>query len=412
MVSPTNLLRALFGRKSRRQTARRGNQPTPSARRTTGAGRTVTLAIQIETGAILYWQISPDHIARVDEPSPHTTIISFTNQDFRIKSNGPVSVEQAKSLAVRESLAPEKMRVVNQSRKAGVIYATPVSRLTESPFMIAPGLQVLDRLLQRQDAIPPLVAGFYFTAEGCEDSVAILHALRENGSHLMLVSINPDNLESICQMFMASARMPPDSDAQLYSLDDFLSAVSPVLTYPAEPEWQGIPLSRIWLGGSALAAGAAALGVTYAAYTLARIDNARRDLLVVQGQIRAEQNQIGQRINQRPLAFGLAASINDSHLFRTAEWLWSDGTTVAIKADSNGTEYAVTLPLISGRSAPNNRPSVFGVAQPHQLQHLVAMAPPQGCVKKDILSTGNLNEIQVTFYCAALNPYVSALGGL
>ena len=109
-------------------------------------------------------------------------VIAFHPEERRVTSN-PRSIEAAKSHVVREGLSIERVRVVNRSKQDGVIYAAPVGYLeslcgdegarlsgaaeevrTGAPTVsaVAPGLMLVDRLLDRAGQGPAARSGRAF----------------------------------------------------------------------------------------------------------------------------------------------------------------------------------------------------------------------------------------------------------
>jgi len=366
------------------------------------------LLTRLESGADLYWRVSPGDLEQIEEPGGGR-VVSFTADDHRFSAPQALSVEQAKSFAVRESESAEKMRVVNASRRSGLVYATPVSRLEAARFAIAPGMQVLDALLRAHGARPPVVAGCLFESRDRSERLAILHAIKESGRTELSISINPEDMEQVIALFVNSTRLPHETATLIFSAEEFCGAARGLACYPGEPEWEGIPTRRIATGLFLAAALAAGGTLTAAAFNYGRIELAAAREAQARGELERLQGRIGATIAAHPLAFAAQVGLPEAEIFGLAEQLWVPGSRVSLQAQRAGFDYTVTIALSSNRVMEGNRPSPYAATDRERVSAVIELEPPQGCSKRDISTTGVINEIQVAVSCPAPDTGLSTL---
>jgi hypothetical protein len=367
------------------------------------------LQTRLESGADLYWRASAGDLEQIEQPGAGR-VVSFTPDDYRFAVTQALSVEKAKSFAVRESESAEKLRVVNASRKAGLIYATPVSRLEVAPFAIAPGMQVLDVLLRTHGAQPPVVAGCLFESRDKSHRLAILHAIKESGRTDLSISINPDDMEQVIALFVNSTRLPHETGTLIFSAAEFMGAARGLACYPGEPEWEGIPTRKIATALLLAAALAAGGSLAAAAFHYGRIELASSREADARARLDRMQGRIGATIAAHPLAFAAQVSLPQREIFGTAEQLWVPGSRVSVQAQRAAFDYTVSVPLSTNRVMEGNRPSPYAATDRERVSAVIELQPPQGCSKRDVSTTGVMNEIQVAVSCPAPDTGLAGLG--
>lgn len=363
-----------------------------------GSGGCV-LQTRLESGADLYWRLGPGLLEAVDAPASGT-LVSFTPDDHRVRSARPLSVEGAKSLAIRETGSHGRVRVVNLSRRSGLVYATAAERLQGLGCRVVPGLQLLDALMRQHGLEAPMVAGFVFEAAAQGTRLAILYAMADEGPPALSVSINPADMEQTIALFVNSARLPQDTRAVVFTGAEMLGSLAAASAYPQRAEWQGIPLHLLWRcvawgAWSAFAGTAAWAATAYMQHVQAEQRYAAADARSAARRVALE----GLRAT-RPLAVSREAALDPDALLGVAEALWLPGTRVAIDARAEATTYTIILalqrPPARGGAAAQGTP-----ADAARVAALMEAQPPAGCVRLALETAESFDEIKVALRCAA-----------
>ena len=370
----------------------------------------VFIQVEVENGRLLFWHITQDQVRVVEEEDipENSPVITFTQQDYRLLVKTGVSTQQAKSLAHREMASMEKVRVVNLSRRLGVIYATGISRLMPTTLQLIPGMACLDRLVQEAKIQLPVAAGFHLgTPDGT--NLLILHAVKPGVNKAeLLVSINPSNLEELLKKFISKHKL---QGRCLYNSEALLVHAVALSPYPGSPEWNGIDSVRIYHYAAMVAGVAACISLTWSVIPLVRIHAARTSIHNLQISINQEQALIGQRIAQHPTAFAQLVSLQEENIFRQAEAIWHPGSSVSVKATPQSDLFSLSFPMVNSAWFESGKPSVFSVASSSEVLSILKLHPPMGCKKSGLFTTGELNEIDLELRCTVPHSGLDALVG-
>jgi hypothetical protein len=345
-----------------------------------------------------FWALRANGIEEVSRESV-TRAASFSKDDYAIKALKSLSHKAAEDLALQE--IGEPVHLVNRSRDLGFVYATREERALTSTFRLAPGQQVLDKLLKRQKvAGKHTIAGFTFLDSEGRTAVAVLYYISPEGEITKpQVTLNPDKMEFVLGEFAKQRKLNrKDAEVVLFSNADFLSEAATLQSYPIERVWRGVPVSQLWRV-AAMVAGIGAIG-TLASTGLAYMQVRATDANIVTLQARQDQAkaQASRVIANNLYAFSHALSVDESVVFDTAQEIWRPGTRLVVEAKLDRATYTVHIPVVTNKTF-NNKPSVDATPPKEQVDAALQVSVPPGC-RKDITSvSGNLNEVQISVVC-------------
>lgn len=393
----------------------------------------VCLATYLTSRTLAYWQVGADGAAALPRSGP-VRVIAFHPEERRVAS-APRSIEAAKSHVVREGLSMDRVRVVNRSKQDGVIYAAPIGYLdalaaddtpgggsgpdetrSSAPAVraVAPGLMLVDRLIERAGQAPVARSGRPFAvlidlcAPADEASAARLPRERLVIGVVMadpalqpavVCSVTDEPVRDVARLVLYEQKLPEDSPWLLFNAADVLAAAGDVVFYPSEPEWHGLAIRHVRnavLAVSVLLWVGAAASLFDATYRMreaeARAGKVRQD-------IDRMQRELGQLMLGRPTALVRELGMDPLAMLDRAADLWRAGARVSIDSRAGVAEYTVTVPFSLSRMTFQNRPSVHAVTDRARIASVLAIEPPRGCVRSGLNVTGALNEVTLVVRC-------------
>ncbi len=397
------------------------------------SGEPVCLTTFLTSRTLAHWQVTADG-AGPPPRSGSVRVIAFHPEERRVTSN-PRSIEAAKSHVVREGLSIERVRVVNRSKQDGVIYAAPVGYLeslcgdegarlsgaaeevrTGAPTVsaVAPGLMLVDRLLDRAGQGPAARSGRAFAVliDLCPraDEASATRLSRERLvvgvvmtdpllQPVVVCSVTDEPVRDVARLVLYEQKLPEDAPWILFNAADVLAAATDVESYPSEPEWSGVAIRHIrraMLVASVLLAAGGAASLFETAW---RIRDAEERTLQARQGIDQVQRELGTLMLGRPTALARELGMDPAALLDRAGDLWRAGSRVAIDARGRVAEYTVTVPFSQPRMTFQNRPSVHSVTERARVASVLSIDPPAGCVRSGLNATGALNEITLVVRC-------------
>jgi hypothetical protein len=406
-------------------------------------GDLVCLTTYLTSRTLAHWQVTADGAGPLPRSGP-LDVIAFHPEERRVPS-GPRSIEAAKSHVVREGLSIEQVRVVNRSKRDGVIYAAPIGYLDSlcgdgaprlpgtaedirlampSIRSVAPGLMLVDRLLERAGQPSPADAGrpFAVLIDLCPpaEEASTTRLARERLvigvviadpmlQPAVVSSVTDEPVRDVARLVLYEQKLPEDGPWILFNAADVLAAAGEVEAYPSEPEWSGLAIRHIRHAMLAASLLLAVGGVASVAETAYRIRDAEARVRQARADIDRVQQELGALMLGRPTALARELGMDPLALLDRAGELWRAGSKVAIDARGRVAEYTITVPFSQPRLTFQNRPSVHSVTERARVATVLAIDPPRGCVRSGLNSTGALNEITLVVRCDHPDP---ALAGM
>ena len=407
------------------------------------SGESVCLTTFLTSRTLAHWQVTVEGAGPLPRSAPVRTI-AFHPEERRVISS-PRSIEAAKSHVVREGLSIERVRVVNRSKQDGLIYAAPLGYLdslcgedTARPLTaaeegrtgvpairaVAPGLMLVDRLLDRAGQGPAARSGRAFAVliDLCTiaDEASATRLSRERLvigvvmtdpllQPAVVCSVTDEPVRDVARLVLYEQKLPEDAPWILFTAADVLAAAADVECYPAEPEWSGVALRHIRHGMLAASVLLAAGGAASLSETLWRIRDAESRTVQARQGIDQVQRELGGLMLGQPTALARELGMDPAELLDRAGDLWRAGSRVAIDAHGRVAEYTITVPFSQPRMTFQNRPSVHSVTERARIASVLSIDPPAGCVRSGLNATGALNEITLIVRC---NRPDSALSGM
>lgn len=242
-------------------------------------GDPVCLTTYLTSRTLAHWQVTADGAGPLPRSGP-VDVIAFHPEERRVPS-GPRSIEAAKSHVVREGLSIERVRVVNRSKRDGVIYAAPIGYLDSlcgdgapglpgtaedirsampSIRSVAPGLMLVDRLLERAGQPSPAGGGrpFAVLIDLCPpaEEASTTRLARERLvigvvmadpmlQPAVVSSVTDEPVRDVARLVLYEQKLPEDGPWILFNAADVLAAAAEVEAYPSEPEWSGFAIRHI-----------------------------------------------------------------------------------------------------------------------------------------------------------------------
>jgi len=216
------------------------------------------------------------------------------------------------------------------------------------------------------------------------------------------------NQEELLKKFTTRHKL---QDIRIYDSVALLVHAAVLPAYPDRAEWNGIDSALISRYAGVAAGMASLLSLVWAVVFFVRIHVMHTSNLTLQRAINQEKERIGKQIAEHPAAFARKVSLLETGIFRRAQVLWRPGSTVSVKATLDLSVYTVSLPLVNPTLFEPGRPSAFPVSSPGEITSVLMLKPPAGCEKSGLLTTGDMNEIDLQFHCTAPHSVLDSLVG-
>lgn len=379
----------------------KGSKPAKASAPTRSAAPkdSVDVVVELEGSRRVAWRVGSSSLQEV--PLERVArAISFSRQEQRFSTEGPLSYNQAQDLALAE--IGEEVRIVNGSKVTRGVYATTVERLNDmGAVQTGPGLFLLEQLLKDERAEDEeLIFGLLLTGSDDNRSLAVLyHITRDGEVAATQITVNPDNLTFVLQQFASSRRLDPETAKfVLFKNEDLLKVAGKLQLYPAEAMWNGISLRRV-LWTAALGAGVAAAGAgAFAGMNWMAVKSSKAQLAAATAKKTQANKAIDQLLATSVSSFARTQAIDLNQVTTRAGALWQPGSRVMVDAVPEKESFAVTLQLTQGGMFGTN-PSVLHQLSLADVQPLLTAVPPEGCTKEVPNISGGMNAVEIIVTC-------------
>ena len=363
------------------------------------SAREVHIYVQIEgTQRELFWSLRADSVEEVGRDAVQAAA-SFSREDVAVRTVKTLGFKAAQDVALQE--IGEPVHLVNRSKDLGYVYATREERPLTAGFKLMPGQQALDRLLKRKKLQgKSLITGFTFKNAQGQEAVAILfHVDAEGVVSRPQVTLNPDRMEFVLNEFAKQRKLSrKENPTVLFDNSDFLAEYSGLQPYPVEPVWQGIPVSKLWRLAAMVTAIGAAGSCAWTAMGYVQEQMVSASIQQLTNKQDAEKAKASRLIADSLYSFSQSLSIDQDHIFDTAQQLWLPGTQLDVEAKLDRTLYHVKVPVVTNKTF-NNKPSVDATPPKPQVEVALKVQAPTGCHKDTASVSGNMNEIEISVVC-------------
>lgn len=372
-------------------------KPKKTPRAPSGRGRKPGyVAVVLDgTGDTVWWAVSGNALQRMAEAPSTGIAVVFSRDDIRIASEKQVSYQDALGLAFQET--GEDSAVANASKTHGVVYATPITRVADSPLKIIPGLLVLEAVAKANGMQAPDIAGFELALDGGGTALLVLAALSaKDGLGKNQWTLNPENRQFSIDQFVAQQKGAPGG-VTLFGLGELLNVAASVPGYPTEPLvlW-GIPKSTALLGAVALSGLLAAAGVgTYIYIEGATMMMEQRAADAKKAEKLAQQ-EAASFVENRVSGVVQKASLDVKQAFDSAADAWVPRSVVRLDSKlSDGT----TLTVVFSPSGPRTSKQYLFSATKAEIDSFIGRTSLGDCSRMSLSINGATNEITAVYQC-------------
>jgi hypothetical protein len=371
----------------------------PAAKtRAASSGAQLDLLVELDAERRVYWRVTPQGLMQVEADQVRQAA-SFSATDERFPTDAALSYNQAKDLALSE--IGEDCRIVNASKTARAVYATKATRIDSLACEVAPGVALVDQLLAADShSEQELIVGFLLKDESSTQSLAILYHVNAKGAFSSpQVTVNPDNLSFTLSQFASSKRLNVDeAEVLLFKNTEMLSVAGNLACYPNEPVWNGVPVRKVvWLAAIASTAAAVVMGC-YAGQAYLQKHSLESEQASLSAAVKKVDSQLKETISSSVVAFAATQAVDVQQVTDRAAQLWVPYSKVTLEATATAQRFDVQMPLNRG-GLFNNRPSVLGQLAARDVEPLIGMTAPDGCVKDIPGVSGGLDAIQISISC-------------
>jgi len=397
--------KGLFGAKPKKNGGEKTAEPKapkvslPKKKKQGPKNSVAILADLGENGRKLIYTLTADSLTQQGDDTVPAEVLSFSHLDTRFVTEVGMSYAKASEMAIEE--IGEMVAVVNCTKELRTVYSTQEERATASPYQITAGQQALDLLIKKRGFDGhACITGFELKDSKSPASVLVLYYMGADGSSSKpQVTVNPDNMEFVFSQFAASRKINrKETQLHIFTNEDLLSVVNELKPFANEKVWNGIPVRVLQNVGAGVAGVVAAGAVGWAATGFIQEQALRAEASKVQASTKAATDRNTQIIESSLLSFSDKLSIEQGDMFALAQKVWVPTSKVIAEAKPTETTLTIILPVNLGTSF-NNGPSVNSVVSHEYVRQLHDLQAPEGCVKSQPQTTGNLNEIHIAIVC-------------
>lgn len=370
------------------------------------AGQAVSLLT--ETGDKRnFWQATETGMSQIDEPLGGSIILSFSDQDYCLPAARNLSPRQLNRLT-RSELGPN-LRVVNEQKPLGMVFATGAERVSEHNQPIISGLSLLAHLLKNhkrwaQKDSGPLITGFAFGTE--RDRLLILY-LYDGGSitSLQVTPRTPDTPGAIQNYIKTVTKERPllankglrhdDPDRivlfETSEIDALLHTLKP---YPTEGDFYGVPQSLVLHYARLTALGALVAtsgwaGTQYLRLQVNNLDKATQEARA--GQARKDISEIARKQPAGLIALGSIVPVERA--LGKARGVYRAPGRVSLLITPDKIDLISILDIPMGVS--------WGMAQ--GISDQLAAAAPDDCTRQTVDTNTSISQLTVSYVCTQPN---------
>lgn len=376
------------------------------------SGQAITLLT--ETGdKCNFWQTTDVGMSQLDAPAAGSVILSFSDQDYCLAAAKNLSPRQLNRLT-RSELGPN-LRVLNEQKPLGMVFATAAERVGEHPQPLISGLSLLAHLLkshkhwQQKDA-GPLITGFAFGSD--RDRLLILYLY--DGGTLSLLQVTPrtpDTSGAIQNYIktitkerpaLASKGLRHDDPARivLFESTEITAVLHTLKPYPTEGDFYGFPQSLVLHFARLTALGAVVAASGWAGSQYLRLEFNQRDKAAQDMRLVAAQQGVAELAKQQPAALiALGSVVPIDRALDKARAVYRAPGRVTVTTSLDQIQLASILDIPAGVS--------WGMAA--GISDQLSAPAPDECTRQMVDTNTSLSQLMVSYVCTQPN---SDLAGL
>ncbi|MNR71659.1 hypothetical protein D3C71_22900 [compost metagenome] len=373
--------------------AKAGKRP---ARARSGKG-VLTVQVRLDNEQV-YFNVTNEGLAPVEE-SGVASAASFSRDDRRFTVKPKTTYQQCVELALAEGVS-EEVRVINEAKRFGCMYATAFERVEELSHDVGPGLRLLESVLEKEGRpTEPFVVCLLLQDVATARSLAVLyHGDSQGEIGDPQVTMNPHNLGFTLAQFQSARGLPQECPVIQITNADLVAVAHELHVYPREALWRGVPVSKL-LWSAVGAVGVAAVAVSlYAGQQKLELDSVRALTAKHKATTQRYDRRNDELIGSSLVSFAKSQSLEVARLTERAASLWVPRSVLTVDATAARETYTVSMTMTGGAFF-NNRPSVINQLQAENVQQLLKLTPPEGCFKSMPGVSGGVNVIQISVSC-------------
>ena len=360
-----------------------------------------------------FWQATESGMSQIDEPLGGSIILSFSDQDFCLPVARNLSPRQLNRLT-RSELGPN-LRVVNEQKPLGMVFATGAERVSEHEQQLISGLSLLAHLLKNhkrwaQKDGGPLITGFAFGTQ--QDRLLILYLYDGVAiTSLQVTPRTPDTLGAIQNYIktvtkerplLASKGLRHDDPERivLFESSEIEALLHTLKPYPTEGDFYGVPQSLVlhYARLTALGALVATSGWASTQYLRLQVNNLDKGAQEVRaGQARQGISDIAKKQPAGLIALGSIVPVDRA--LSKARGVYRAPGRVAVLINPEKIDLTSILDVPMGVS--------WGMAQ--GVSDQLAAAAPEECTRQSVDTNTSISQLTVSYVCTQPN---SDLAGL
>lgn len=322
-------------------------------------------------------------------------LFSATAEDLRMDHpKQRVSSTRLERLAGQESGEGGRMRIIKQPKPAS-IWFTRATRLKGFDFSVYPLAATMEGMLLKAGGQKPALVGVSFGANPETPDLMLFVAFNETEQVQILPALMPESVEEATTSAQHDARLPENAGVMIFTQADLWAACAKAKPYPTQEAFFGLDPKMAAFGFAGVSA-LAALGVGgWWGYEAWSYNVLQEEYQSVTAQRDGAKQRAVMRIEANPDGLSVTLRENWSKALDEAAALWKESGKMETDLEKREAVHTLIFQVRMAGLAEHK-----WLPQEKVLEVMRDKSLPEGCQLKQIVVTGNTNEIRTKYLCS------------
>jgi len=322
-------------------------------------------------------------------------VFSATAEDMRMDHpKQRVSAARLERLAGQESGEGGRMRIIKMPKPAS-IWFTRATRLKGFDFSVFPLAATLEGMLLRSGAKKPALVGVPFGADTAAPELILFFAFSETDQVQVLPALMPESIEEATVSAMHDARLPEQASVIMLTQADLWTACAKAKPYPTQEAFFGLDPKVAAFGFAGLSFVAMAGTGGFWGYQVYAYSSLQKEFDATVAARDETKRRVIQRIESNPDGVAVTMRQDWKRALDEAIALWREEGKIETEFGQRQATHSLVFQVRKSGADEHK-----WLPQEKILDLMRSNVLPEGCQLKQILVTGNANEIRAQYLCS------------